>query len=214
MSSQKGTCLRIGGASLLALTFSTFALDSQAADRQPAYQNYNPSAAYGSGSYETTTVRGMLQARQAFRGRPRARTAAAPQISDYGPNSQELDRRRHRLNLAGPTSPGTAPRSSRDRMSSHDRWLWDFHDSGNRSLGNNSNVPPPAALAAPPSVFPAPIIGGANNAAADGGGALRGAGAPTNVDSPTEGYNGRFRDEADAQSSKPPLHPGSPNPNR
>lgn len=69
------------------------------------------------------------------------------------------------------------------------------------------------ALAAPLPPHAAFPFGSASAATSDGGGSMRGAGAPYNVNSPAEGIPA-FRDEAAAQSTKLPPIPGNSNPNK
>jgi|SRR5579863_882377 len=233
--SRKWISLEIGAASVLAVAVSHLGLAAQAQERQcgrplsspdngssPYYGSspdngswpYHSSATPGNGYYDTTTVWGMLQARRGFWARPLSRPAPLPQGADYAQGARQRDSRQSRPDVVGRRPAGTAPQPSRKRMSNPDGWIDNLNEPDASSLGNAPQTLSPAAAAAPPhSIPPAPVAGGTNAAAADGGGASRGAGAPTNVDSPTESAN-RFRDEADAQSSKPPSNPGSPRPNR
>jgi hypothetical protein len=82
-----------------------------------------------------------------------------------------------------------------------------------RELDGSAAAQMPADTSpAPTTPFPA-AHGGDTGAAADHAGSLRGAGPPSNVNSPLEGVPS-FHGEADAQQTKLPPLPGNGNPNR
>jgi hypothetical protein len=195
-------CIRfeLRAASVLAMAFSGFILEARAAERQCDGTPFGGSG-HGNRSYDTTTVLGMLQARRGLWARPRPPAAQLPQTLDDAEDARQRESRQSRAGVVGRAPPNRAPRSSR-RMSNPDGWIGNLNEPpSGQSLDSESPVSRDIPAPFPPTA-PAPTISGTNSTPPDSGGALRGAGAPTNVNSPTEGAN-RFRDEADAQSSKP-----------
>ncbi len=119
-----------------------------------------------------------------------------------------FERMRHAEPMPSPTRRAPAPRN----RSTQSRNGEAFDIFGSSAIGGGSQNPNPGATlaplpgTAPPHVpGPQPVLPGEGGPAGgpDGFGAMRGAGAPSNVNSPLEGVPS-FRDEGNAQESKLP----------